>query len=163
MRHDRAFLATLPLLLALFASACAFGPPKRVATPAELDQLGTKTYPGYTTDEVRQAALTALKVQGYDVVTTDPRIRTSPKLVHVSSSASYSQTSGSARTFGESVAWDIDVADGEAGPKLHATPRASVNGMAMEQMYYDYAERTFRELMKEIDGSLPAKAAGETR
>lgn len=153
----------VPVLFALLASACAFGPQKRVATPAELEQFGTKTYPGYTTDEVRQAALTALKVQGYDVVATEPRIRTSPKLVHVSSAASYGQTSGTAQTFGESVAWDIDVTESDAGPKVHASPRASVNGMAMEQMYYDYAERTFRELMKEIDGSLPAKAAAEKR
>jgi hypothetical protein len=40
---------------------------------------------------------------------------------------------------------------------VHAVPRASVNGIPMEQMYYDYAERTFGQLMKEIDSSLPAK------
>ena len=147
------------VLLAFLACAagCAFGAPKRVATPAELEQFGTRTYPGYSKDDVQKAALTALKVQGYEVVTTEPRIRTSPKLVHVSSTASYGEYSGSSQTYGESVAWDIDVAEGTPGPTLHAVPRASVNGMAMEQMYYDYAERTFRELMKEIDGSLPAK------
>jgi hypothetical protein len=133
------------------------GPQKRVATPAELDQLGTKSYPGYSRDEVLQAALTALKVQGYEVVTADPRLRTSPKLVHVSSSASYTQTSGSSQSFAESVAWDIDVTEGKGGTTVHAVPRASVNGVPMEQMYYDYAERTFGELMKEIDASLPAK------
>ena len=148
---------TVAIVLSVAVSACAFGAPKRVATQAELDQFGTKSYPGYSKNDVQQAALTALKVQGYEVVTTEPRIRTSPKLVHVSSSASYTETSGSAQTFGESVAWDIDINDAESGPVLHAVPRASVNGMAMEQMYYDYAERTFRELMKEIDGSLPAR------
>lgn len=136
---------------------CAFGPQKRVATPAELEQLGTKSYPGYTKEQVQQAALTALKVQGYEVVATEPRIRTSPKLVHVSSQSTYTETSGSAQTFGESVAWDIDVNEVGGSPTVHAVPRASVNGMAMEQMYYDYAERTFHELMKEIDSSLPAQ------
>jgi len=147
------------MLLALLAGAagCALGPQKRVATPAELEQFGSRTYPGYSKEDVQKAALTALKVQGYEVVTTEPRIRTSPKLVHVSSTASYGDYSGSSQTYGESVAWDIDVTDGTPGPTLHAVPRASVNGMAMEQMYYDYAERTFRELMKEIDSSLPAK------
>jgi hypothetical protein len=155
---SRHFIGTLVAFVAL-AAGCAglMGPQKRVATQAELDQLGTRTYPGYAKDQVQQAAVTALKVQGYDVVTTEPRIRTSPKLVHVSSSATYSETSGSARTFGESVAWDIDVKDGGSGASLHAVPRASVNGMAMEQMYYDYAEKTFSELMKEIDNSLPSK------
>jgi hypothetical protein len=148
--------AILTVIVACAAS-CAFGPQKRVATPAEIDQLGTRSYPGYTKQQVDQAALTALKIQGYDVVTTEPRIRTSPKLVHVSSTASYTDTSGTSQTFGESVAWDIDVADADGGPKLHAVPRASVNGMAMEQMYYDYAARTFGELMKDIDASLPAK------
>src|SRR5215471_9337951 len=140
-------------------AGCAglMGPQKRVATPAELDQLGTRTYPGYAKGDVQQAALTALKVQGYEVVTAEPRIRTSPKLVHVSSQASYSETAGSAQSFAESVAWDIDVNDGAQGVTLHAVPRASVNGMAMDQMYYDYAQRTFADLMKEIDASLPPK------
>jgi hypothetical protein len=133
------------------------GTQKRVATPAELEQLGTKTYPGYSKDDVQKATMTALKVQGYEVVTTEPRIRTSPKLVHVSGSSSYSETSGSHQSFAESVAWDIDVNEGQQGASVHAVPRASVNGMPMEQMYYDYAARTFGELMKEIDASLPAK------
>jgi hypothetical protein len=139
------------------------GQQKRVATPAELDQLGTKTYPGYSKDEVQQAVMTALKVQGYEVVTADPRIRTSPKLVHVSSSASYGAYSGSATSYAESVAWDIDVTTTDAGATVHAVPRASVNGIAMEQMYYDYAQNTFGQLMKEIDASLPAKAVGAVR
>jgi len=137
--------------------AALMGPQKRVATPAELDQLGTKSYPGYSKDAVQQAALTSLKVQGYEVVTTEPRIRTSPKLVHVSSSATYTQNSGSAQSFAESVAWDIDVTETKEVATVHAVPRASVNGVPMEQMYYDYAERTFGELMKEINASLPAK------
>ena len=134
------------------------GPQKRVATPAELDRLGTRSYPGYAKADVQQAAMTALKVQGYEVVTMEPRIRTSPKLVHVSSSARYSEYSGSSQSFAEMVAWDIDVQDGPQGATLHAVPRASVNGVAMDQMYFDYAERTFSELMKDIDGSLPARA-----
>lgn len=145
--------------IVVWAAGCAalMGPQKRVATPAELDQLGTKSYPGYGKDDVLQAALTALKVQGYEVVTAQPRIRTSPKLVHVSSSASYSETSGSAQSFAESVAWDIDITESKDVATVHAVPRASVNGIPMEQMYYDYAERTFGQLMKEIDASLPAK------
>jgi hypothetical protein len=147
----------LVLSLATFGCGGLFGPQKRVATPAGLDQMGGRTYPGYGKDDVAKAAVTALKVQGYEIVTTDPRIRTAPPLVHVSSTASYTQTSGSAQTYGESVAWDIDVKEAPAGTTLHAVPRASVNGMAMEQLYCDYASTTFTELMKEIDASLPAK------
>jgi hypothetical protein len=147
----------LVLVVAAFGCGGLFGQKKRVATPAELDQMGTRTYPGYGKNDVVKAAVTALKVQGYEIVANEPRIRTSPKLVHVSSTSSYGQFSGSSRTYGESVAWDIDVKEAPAGTTLHAVPRASVNGMAMEQMYYDYASTTFTELMKEIDASLPAK------
>ena len=151
------------ILISATVAGCAalMGPQKRVATPAELEQLGSKTYPGYGKDEVTQATMTALKVQGYEVVTTEPRIRTSPKLVHVSASSSYTETSGSSQSFAESVAWDIDVNEGQQGASVHAVPRASVNGIPMEQMYYDYAERTFNELMKDIDSSLPAKKPGQ--
>ena len=151
----------LAVVMCVAVSGCfgLMGPQKRVATPAEIDRLGTRSYPGYAKDAVVQAVTTALKVQGYEIVTTDPRIRTSPKLVHVSGSATYTQTSGSSQTFAESVAWDIDVTANDQGASLHASPRASVNGIPMEQMYYDYAERTFTELMKDIDASLPTKAA----
>ena len=153
------------LLICATVAGCAalMGPQKRVATPAELEQLGSRTYPGYGKDEVTKATMTALKVQGYEVVTAEPRIRTSPKLVHVSSSSTYSETSGSSQSFAESVAWDIDVIEGQQGASVHAVPRASVNGIPMEQMYYDYAERTFGELMKDIDASLPAKMPGQGR
>lgn len=42
------------------------------------------------------------------------------------------------------------------GPQAALGAARSVNGRAMDQMYYDHADRTFRELMKDIDGSLPA-------
>jgi hypothetical protein len=147
------------IIISATALGCAglFGPQKRVATPAEMDQFGSRTYPGYAKGDVQQATMTALKVQGYEVITTEPRIRTSPKLVHVSASATYTENTGSSQSFAESVAWDIDVNDGSQGATLHAVPRASVNGVPMDQMYYDYAERTFSQLMKEIDASLPQK------
>jgi hypothetical protein len=97
-------LGALAVCATAVSCAALMGPQKRVATPAELDQLGTRTYPGYSKADVEQAALTALKVQGYEIVTTVPRIRTSPKLVHVSASSSYTETSGSSQSFAESVA-----------------------------------------------------------
>ena len=52
----------------------------------------------------------------------------------------------------------IDVKAEGQGAFLRAVPRANVNGVAMEQVYVDWAERTFAELMKEIDASLPSAA-----
>jgi hypothetical protein len=78
-------------------------------------------------------------------------------VAHLSSASSYGETSGTSQSFTESVAWDIDVRPGQQGTTLHAAPRASVNGIPMDQVYYDWAERTFNQLMHEIDASLPAK------
>ena len=40
---------------------------------------------------------------------------------------------------------------------LRATPRATVNGEPMTQVWEDWAERNFGALMKEIDTNLPPK------
>ncbi|MFZ5892646.1 MAG: hypothetical protein ACOY0T_16425 [Myxococcota bacterium] len=150
--------AALLLLACLSVNALALEgcfSTRRVATPAELEQLGTRKYPGKSREEVMKATVTALRLQGYEVVTTDPRIRTAPKAVATSAYGGY----GRAQSFTESVAWDIEVEGDDSSAVLHATPRASVNGEPMEQVYYEWAERTFRELMKEIDASLSSKSA----
>lgn len=138
-------------------AGCASTPPKPVATPADFARLGTRHYPDRGHDEVATAAVTALKLLGYEVVTTDPRIRTSPRDVATTTAASYGRYSGRANSYTEAVAWDIDVTPEGSGTMLRATPRATVNGEPMPQVYRDWAERNFSQLMKEIDGDLPAK------
>ena len=147
-------------LVALLASAwcvgCA-GQSKPVATPADFERLGTRHYPDRGHDEVVTAAVTALKLLGYEIVTTDPRIRTAPRDVATTTAASYGEYSGSAKSYTEAVAWDIEVTPEGGGTMLRAAPRATVNGEPMPQVYEDWAERNFGALMKEIDGNLPAK------
>jgi hypothetical protein len=139
------------LLAALLGAGCFASRP--VATPADLDRLGTRHYADRAREEVTAGAVTALKVLGYEVITTDPRIRTSPKDVATTATG----TRSSAQTYTEAVAWDIDVQAEGAGSVLRATPRASVNGQPMEQVYVSWAETNYAQLMKEIDASLPAK------
>jgi hypothetical protein len=141
----------------MLSAGCMMGQGKKVATPADLQQLGTRSYPTHSREEVVAATVTALKLLGYEVVTTDPRIRTAPKLQGVTSSATYTETSGQSTAYAESVAWDIDVTPEGQGAKVHAEPRASVNGQAMEQVWYDWAAKHYGELFKEIDGSFGAK------
>ncbi len=137
-------------LIGASAIGCGGG---RVATPADLQRLGTKKYPGHTREEVLQATTTALKVLGYTIVTTDPRIRTSPKEVATTAAGSY----GTAQTFTEAVAWDIDIQADAQGANVHAECRASVNGQPMEQVYIKWAEPNFKQLFKEIDANMPMK------
>ena len=145
------------LLVSTWWAACASAPLKPVATPADFERLGTRHYPDRCHDEVATAAVTALKLLGYEVVTTDPRIRTAPRDVATTTAATYGEYAGRANSFTEAVAWDIDVTPEGSGTMLRATPRATVNGEPMPQFYQDWAERNFGQLMKEIDGNLPAK------
>jgi hypothetical protein len=154
-------LVVVAAAIAGISGCFAMTPSKPVATPGDLERLGTRSYRDRSPDDVTKAAVTALKLLGYDVVTTDPRIRTAPKPVATTSYGTARGAGGvahgSAQTFTEEVAWDIDVkAEGQA-VFLRAVPRAAVNGVPMEQVYIDWAERTFAELMKEIDASMPAK------
>ena len=144
------------------AAGCfAMTPSKPVATPGDLERLGTRSYRDRNPEDVTKAAVTALKLLGYDVVTTDPRIRTAPKPVATTSygtaRAAGGVAQGSSQTFTEEVAWDIDVKAEGQGAFLRAVPRAAVNGVPMEQVYVEWAERTFADLMKEIDASMPRK------
>ena len=90
-------------------------PSKPGATPGD---SGAVWAPEATLDrsppDVSKQRWTALKLLGYDVVTTDPRIRTAPKPV---ATTTYSSAHGGRRrrcTAARShsrpqVAWDIDV------------------------------------------------------
>jgi hypothetical protein len=134
------------------------GAGQAVATPQDLQQLGTRRYRDRTVDEVHTAVVTALKLQGYEVVTEQPMIRTSPKLVAVSATASGSAYGANAQSFGESVAWDIDVSDQAGTVVVSAKHRASVNGMAMDQVWESWAVTNYKQLFDAIESSLPKAA-----
>jgi hypothetical protein len=154
-------IRVLCVAAALAGAAGCFATSKPVATPADLERLGTRQYPDRNAEEVSKAAVTALKLLGYEVVTTDPRIRTAPKPVATTTYGTAYGAGGVARansqSYTEEVAWDVEVKAEGPGAFLRAVPRAAVNGTPMEQVYVDWAERTFGQLMKEIDASLPAK------
>jgi hypothetical protein len=134
----------------------------KVATPQKLQQLGTHRYPNRNVEEVRAAVITGLKLQGYTIVTEQPMVRTAPKLVAVTAMSSGSAYSASAQTYGESVAWDIEVQPQTGAVVVTAKHRASVNGMAMDQVYESWADTNYKQLFEAIDSSIanpPAPAA----
>ena len=138
-------------------AGCASTPPKPVATPADFERLGTRHYPDRGHDEVATAAVTALKLLGYEVVTTDPRIRTSPRDVATTTAASYTEYSGRANSYTEAVAWDIDVTPEGSGTMLRATPRATVNGEPMPQVYRGLGRAELQPAHEGNRRNLPAK------
>src|SRR5437763_2043035 len=105
LRHSFVVVA---LLVGAWCSGCGgMFASKPVATPADFERLGTRHYPDRSHEEVSAAVVTALRLLGYDVVTTDPRIRTAPKNVAVTANGTYTETSGTTQSFTEAVAWDI--------------------------------------------------------
>jgi hypothetical protein len=127
--------------------------PRSVATAADLERLGTRHYQDRSTEEVSAAAIAALRLLGYQVVMSEPRIRTAPR--DVGTTAVRGNTTAALYT--ESVAWDVDVRADQQGVTLVAMPRATVNGEPMTQVYIGWAEKNYSQLMREIDASLPPK------
>jgi hypothetical protein len=127
----------------------------KVASPQLLQQIGSRRYPNRSAAELRTAVVTALKLQGYEIVTETPMVRTAPKLVAVTAMASGSAFSASAQSYGESVAWDIDIQEQAGAAAVTAKHRASVNGMAMEQVFESWAKTNYKQLFEAIDSSLP--------
>jgi hypothetical protein len=129
----------------------------RTITPAEIRQLGTKPFPGHGRIQVAKASVAALKVLGFQVVAdhTAPRIRTAPKLIQVYAAG----TAYSVTTTSDALAWSIEVTQDAKGSLVHAEPRAYRNGQPLDfdQVGYDYMDRAFTELYREIDDNLKGK------
>jgi hypothetical protein len=124
---------------------------KNLVTLPELKPMGTRTYPGLTGDQAEQAVTTALKVLGYEIVTTSPRIRTAPK--NMITAAYY--YSSSAVALIQAVAWDITVTSSDKGTTIVAEPHPTMNGQPMDKVYKDWAATNFNELFKEIEAAVP--------
>jgi hypothetical protein len=103
------------------------------------------------------ASETALKVLGYQVITTVPSIKTAPKPVATTGVASYTDYSGVSQTFTETIAWEISVEEAAGRATLHARARAAVNGEPMAQVFHTWATSNYGNLMREIDASFGSK------
>jgi len=138
-------------LSATLATGCM-----RTITPAEIQQLGTKAYPGHSRAQVARAAMAALKVLGFEVVAdeTAPRIRTAPKLIQVHATGS----AYSATTISDALAWSLEITAEGNGCVVHAQPRGYRNSQPLDdtEIGYDYMDRAFKELFREIDENLAA-------
>ena len=148
------------LLLGILVVGCA--PP--AISPAELQTLSTHTFEGRTAGDVTQATVAALKLQGYEVLDDNPRVRTVPKLVSVTGNI---DQVGNVQTYGSSVAWDIEITEQPGGASAHADARIAVNGVPVSnaEMSQAWARRNFPALFDEIKRNLPkaeTKVSSET-
>lgn len=125
----------------------------RPATPAELQDWGTRTYSGTSKAAAFKACVTAVRTQGYDVVTADAglgQVRTAPKTVSVTAVATSSYT---AAATSNQLAWDLDVTTSPAGTVVHATPRGYSAGQEVPatKMNSAYVKKALETLFSEIE------------
>jgi hypothetical protein len=106
--------------------------------------------PGHRPTDVQRAIVTALKLQGYTVVTGSPRVRTAPKPIALHAVA----RGGRAFGFEETMAWDIEVQPSQGGSIVRANLRGEMNGQPMRGLYYEYVERSCKALFADVDDAL---------
>jgi hypothetical protein len=166
------FHALLPLFRAAFAAAflatacIAVTACARAATPAELQDWGTRTYAGTSRAAAFKACVTAVRSLGYDVAMLDAnagRVRTAPKVVLVTVVGNQY----SAQAASSSLAWDIDIGASADGIVIHATPRGyhadqEVPATSMNAAYFKKAfETLFSEIERDM-GVVPAAPAASS-
>ena len=151
------------LVLALTASAttlfvltgCA-----RTLSPADVQSLARRTYPGHQRAEVVNASATALKTLGYEVVVADTsngRVKTAPKALVVTAAGS----AYAAVAVSNDLAWSLEVTESSDGVVVQATPRASSGGTSYDgPMDADYMEKAIADLFKEIESNLSPGKSG---
>jgi hypothetical protein len=145
-------------LLTLGASGTLAGC-ARPLTAADIEEHGTKPFPGRSPAQVVRASTVALRTLGYEVVVADAasgRIKTAPKLMQVYAVGSrYSAT-----TVANALAWTIDITPARGGAVVHAHPRAYANGALQDDgvMNAEYMEKAFADLFREIESNLPGAA-----
>ncbi len=126
---------------------------RRMASAADVERLGTKHYPGRKPNDVRRAVVTALKLQGYTIVTESPRVRTAPKPIAVHAVGG----GGRAVGFDETMAWDVDVGASSGGATARLHMRGQIRGQPMSGLFYDYVEQNCNAIFADVDASLAAR------
>ncbi len=159
-RFARCLASARPVLLcfalgaALGSTACA--PP---LTAADIEEFGTRTYPGTPRSQAFRSSVAALRSLGYETAVVEEgtgRIKSVPKLLVVHASGSQY----GARATGSSLAWDIEVTGGKGMTTIHASPRGYEGGQSIpiSRMNSEYMKRTYETLFTEIESNLPASA-----
>ena len=140
--------------LSLPTLGCSVTPPN-YASPQRLQQLGTRAYLGRTEAEVRTAVVMGLKLQGYELITERPLVRTAPKLFEISSMKTGNINDHWGQTYGVFLAWDIEIQEQHGVVNVLARPRANVNGRATNNFTDDWAFETYGQLFETIHSSFP--------
>ena len=152
----RACVAALLVVTGAVALDGCMGPRPPVASMADYQRLGSRTFAGHTHDEVGAAVVVALRVIGYEVVAATPRIRTAPRTIAVGAVA----RGYVAQSVVESLSWDVELQDSPQGPVVHAMLHYLMNGEE-QQAFLGPVEAQYAQFYREVASNLPT-AQGAT-
>jgi hypothetical protein len=128
--------------------------PPPTLTPAQVQALGKREFPGHDRAAVVKASDTALRTLGYEVVVADPKtgqVKTAPKPLVVTAAGSAT----TAIAVSNDLAWSLEITSVANGASMQATPRASSGGQSYDgPMDQAYMEKAFADLFKEIESNL---------
>jgi hypothetical protein len=141
-------------------AGCRPGYEVNYATAAEQRALTVRRVDGGQPTALQRAAAIALKLQGFEVVVTEPMIRTAPKVVGTYSSAFAGTYSAFSNSDVETLAWDVSISTLEGGCLVSMTPRhARGDGTQYTEWDKAYLERLTNTLFRLIVESVPIDAS----
>src|SRR5688500_7059900 len=153
---------TAALALGIFTlsagiSGCFMRP--KMMTPADFDAFGVRSYQGVSKESAIEASTSALKTLGFEVTVADRAsgmVKTAPRYLMTSSSATASGTHAVSTSHGHELAWTIEI-EGDAGSsKVRATPRAFMDGQQLpgDQIPIQAIKPKYDDLWRELSEAM---------
>jgi hypothetical protein len=137
---------------------CACGGQQiRWATAAEESALTTRRFPAHDAAALRRAVVVALRLQGFEVIVTEPMVRTAPKHVRTNSTAFTDQGTAYANSDVQTLAWDATISTSDGTVVVSLLPRyAHGDGRLDKEWAYHYLKDLTDTLFRLVAESLPA-------
>jgi hypothetical protein len=118
-------LARLMAVVLILVCACG-GRQIHWATAAEHSALTTRSFPAHAAVALRRAVVVALRLQGFQVIVTEPMVRTAPKHVMTSSTAFTDQNTAYASSDVQTLAWDATISRADGTVVVSLLPARSL-------------------------------------
>jgi hypothetical protein len=152
-------LARLMAVVLILVCACG-GRQIRWATAAEQSALTTRSFPAHDAVALRRAVVVALRLQGFEVIVTEPTVRTAPKHVMTSSTAFTDQNTAYASTDVQTLAWDVTISSADGTVVVSLLPRyAHGDGRLDREWTYLYLKELTDTLFRLVVESLPTDSS----
>ena len=148
-------LARLVAAVLTFLCACG-GQQIRWATATEQSALMTRRFPAHDAAALRRAVVVALRLQGFEVIVTEPMVRTAPRHVRTNSTAFTDQYTAYASSDVQTLAWDATISNPDGTVVVSLFPRYAHGDGTLERKWaYPYLKDLTDTLFRIVAENLP--------